>query len=58
MYERMISALELNQSFSELSPKKGRNDFNQTNMSFGKEIEQIHRQFQEEMVGRVEELEL
>ena len=52
MYEKMFSALETGENSSRPEEK-----FNSTQMSFGKEIEQIQKQFQDEMQARINELE-
>ena len=62
MYEKMFSALENGQQLDTInvasaSRKKPEELFNSTSMSFGKEIEHMHKQFQDEMQQRINELE-
>lgn len=40
-----------------MNQRKPEEQFNSTQMSFGKEIEQMHKQFQDEMQSRINELE-
>lgn len=61
MYEKMFAALDPNGEQA-IEPGKGVRGsteelFNNTNMSFGKEFQQIHKQVQHEMQERITELE-
>lgn len=56
MYEKMFSALDPSGSAT-CGSRKNEDMFNNTNMSFGKEIENIQKQFNAEMQTRISELE-
>ena len=59
MYEKMFSALEGGECLNGTAQggKKKEETFNSTNVSFGKEIQQMQKQFQDEMQSRIFELE-
>lgn len=56
----MFQALDASQSPENFHMTKKRPEevFNSTQMSFGKEIEQMHKQIQDEMQNRINELEI
>lgn len=62
MYEKMFQALEPGSGgeasgLASRGGKKTEEVFNSTQMSFGKEIEQMQKQLQDEMQSRIQELE-